>query len=262
MQSEVPETRYENSESPDDTNHDKHASEVIDILAWSARYRWSKNSNAFEKKLVWTLRWVMPVEIASAVVFSAMRTLADRHRLNLDSGFWAATFDVITWVGMATGGLIVVSMLWLLWLRRKFLVQDQGRHIQKAYVLHATQVRILGSYPVTVLEGVSRFYERRPFVVQGLYSTLFGGGTLTLASVGVLFGLVKGFLDLRALGPAGGDFQVDLWMGLAVVLLIAAIERWVRARGDHARGLLTEAIVLAAIREGGVNYTRPPGPVT
>lgn len=55
--------------------------------------------------------------------------------------------------------------------------------------------------------------------------------------------------------------QTLYWMGLAVVLLIAAIERWIRPKGDDARGLLTEAIVLAAIREGGINDTRTPGAV-
>ena len=61
--------------------------------------------------------------------------------------------------------------------------------------------------------------------------------------------------------PADGNFQVDLWMGLFVFLSIAAVARWVRARGDHERDLLTEAIVLASIREDGGSDTRPPGVV-
>lgn len=158
---------------------------------------------------------------------------------------------------MGTGALVVISVLWILWRRRACLAQDQGRHIQDAYLLHNEQARCLALYPVTVLEGVNRFYEKRPMVVQGLYSTLFGGNTLTLASVGALLGLVRGFFDLHALGPADGEFKFDLWTGLFFFLSIAAIARWVRVKRDLEHDLLTEAIVLASIRENGVSNTGP-----
>lgn len=153
--------------SPDDSNHDKHAqnhdkhaSEVIDILAWSAKYRWSKNSNAYEKKT----RLDSQVGHAGRDCFGG-HLFCDADTCgptSFEPGLGILGCDVrrhyVGWNGY--WGLIVVSMLWLLWLRREFLVQDQGRHIQKAYVLHAEQARILGSYPVMVLEGVSRFYEK------------------------------------------------------------------------------------------------------